>query len=282
MPCACLCCYSIPVEIGPLAPGPYQVDFFWHDETGPRHVYLDVTVPEWGGRGEFAGRGTQVDPPPCIAEPTVAPVPEPLGHGQPTASSLALTGCYPTPARGGVTIRYALPDDGPIHLAIFGPGGSEVRTILDGHAQKGPGSVIWDGHDDAGGPEGTTDLVQPGSALRLVGPHSCRIPRPARPQCGLADRNPRRGTEAVTTAPTRNRLGALRPTWVRIPPSPPLKARRAPQGALLHFPTRQYLSSNPRPCRSPGARRPTAPRRRVRILPGRPAASRSRRALPGT
>ena len=31
-----------------------------------------------------------------------------------------------------------------------------------------------------------------------------------------------RGTEAVTTAPTRNRLGAKRPTWVRIPPSPPI------------------------------------------------------------
>ncbi len=32
----------------------------------------------------------------------------------------------------------------------------------------------------------------------------------------------RRGTEAVITAPTRNRLRALRPTWVRIPPSPPV------------------------------------------------------------
>src|SRR5215469_5934820 len=33
-----------------------------------------------------------------------------------------------------------------------------------------------------------------------------------------------RGTEAVTTAPTRNRLGALRSTWVRIPPSPPISS----------------------------------------------------------
>lgn len=150
MPCACLCCYSIPVEIGPLAPGPYQIDFFWHDETGPRHVYLDVTVPEWGGRGEFAGRGTQVDPPPCIDEPTVAPVPEPLGHGQPTASSLELTSCYPNPARGGVTIRYTLPDDGLIRLAIFGPGGSLVRSLFDGHSPMGPGSALWDGRDDGG------------------------------------------------------------------------------------------------------------------------------------
>ncbi len=30
-----------------------------------------------------------------------------------------------------------------------------------------------------------------------------------------------RGTEAVITARTRNPLGALCPTWVRIPPSPP-------------------------------------------------------------
>src|SRR5579872_3021197 len=43
-------------------------------------------------------------------------------------------------------------------------------------------------------------------------------------------RVPWRGTEAVTTAPTRNRLGAKRPTWVRIPPSPPIQ--KAPHGAF--------------------------------------------------
>ena len=41
-----------------------------------------------------------------------------------------------------------------------------------------------------------------------------------------------RGTEAVTPAPTRNRLGALRPTRVRIPPSPPTK-RTDPFGGLF-------------------------------------------------
>ena len=38
----------------------------------------------------------------------------------------------------------------------------------------------------------------------------------------------RRGTEAVITAPTRNRLGALCPTWVRIPPSPPYNEKAPP------------------------------------------------------
>ncbi len=34
-----------------------------------------------------------------------------------------------------------------------------------------------------------------------------------------------RGTEAVTTAPTRNRLEVESLTWVRIPPSPPLHTK---------------------------------------------------------
>ncbi len=35
IPCACLCCYALPVAVGPLPPGQYQIDFSWHDyETG--------------------------------------------------------------------------------------------------------------------------------------------------------------------------------------------------------------------------------------------------------
>ena len=53
-------------------------------------------------------------------------------------------------------------------------------------------------------------------------PHSDPIPRIVRRgHPAYPSRSVRRGTEAVTTAPTRNRLGSLRSTWVRIPPSPP-------------------------------------------------------------
>ncbi len=148
--CACMCCYTIPVEVGPVPPGQYQIDFFWHDETGPRHAYLDVTVPEWAWRGEPSGRDTQVDPPPCQAEPQAAPIPEPLGQEQSALSAPLLMTCYPNPTQRAVTIQFALPQDGPIRLAIFGPGGTQIRSLFDGHAHAGPNSMSWDGRDDAG------------------------------------------------------------------------------------------------------------------------------------
>src|SRR5690606_15411981 len=59
-----------------------------------------------------------------------------------------------------------------------------------------------------------------GSPTRRSLAHDWRGDRP------IATGKSWRGTEAVITAPTRNRLGALRPTWVRIPPSPPLQQKR--------------------------------------------------------
>jgi hypothetical protein len=152
LPCACICCYAIPVEVGPVPPGQYQIDFFWQDETGPRHTHLEVTVPEWAWRGEMPGRDTAVDPPQCQDEPQAASVPDPLGHDPSTISAPELTACYPNPARRGVTILYELPEDGPVRLAIFGPGGAQIRDLFDGRARTGANSMSWDGKDDAGTP----------------------------------------------------------------------------------------------------------------------------------
>lgn len=150
IPCACMCCYAIPVSVGPVQPGQYQIDFSWHDETGLRHTLLDVTVPEWGGRGRFAAMDLQVDPPPCQNEAPVAPVPDADGQGPSIALAPEITACYPNPARQGVTISYSLPEDGPVDLAIFGPGGTRIRSLFSGTSRQGANAAFWDGADDAG------------------------------------------------------------------------------------------------------------------------------------
>lgn len=46
IPCTCVCCYDLEVQVGPMAPGVYEIDFCWYDyESGIRHEYLVVEVP---------------------------------------------------------------------------------------------------------------------------------------------------------------------------------------------------------------------------------------------
>jgi hypothetical protein len=152
IPCACLCCYSLPVAVGPLPAGQYQIDFSWHDETGARHAYLDVTVPEWGGRGTAPHLRASVDHPPCQQTPPVAFVPGPAEGDPPLPEGTALASCYPNPSRGEVTVRYTSAQDERLRIVIFGPGGDRVRDLFDGPVHTGSNDVVWDGRNEAGSP----------------------------------------------------------------------------------------------------------------------------------
>ena len=99
MPCWCYCCYDLPVEIGPVEPGEYTIDFAWEDyESGARHVILDVVVEDDFRQGSEIGRSVIVYPPECIGVPPAAIDP---GSGEdrlPGAESVPLeVSTYPNP-----------------------------------------------------------------------------------------------------------------------------------------------------------------------------------------
>ncbi|MBN1349710.1 T9SS type A sorting domain-containing protein [candidate division KSB1 bacterium] len=57
---------------------------------------------------------------------------------------------YPNPFNPETTIRYAIPGDVDVKIAVFNMLGQRVRILENGHRQQGYYSVHWDGRDDAG------------------------------------------------------------------------------------------------------------------------------------
>ena len=57
---------------------------------------------------------------------------------------------WPNPFNPSVTISYALPHAGQLSIKVFDIRGRLVRTLADGPAAAGPGSLTWDGHDGRG------------------------------------------------------------------------------------------------------------------------------------
>ena len=54
----------------------------------------------------------------------------------------------PTPRRAA--IRYAIPGEANVSLAIFDPSGRRVRSLFRGRAPAGEHVEYWDGLDDSG------------------------------------------------------------------------------------------------------------------------------------
>jgi hypothetical protein len=65
---------------------------------------------------------------------------------------LALRQCQPNPMRETTRIDYEMPRSGRLSLRVYDPAGRLVRTLLDGPAEAGPGSAVWDGRDESGRP----------------------------------------------------------------------------------------------------------------------------------
>lgn len=59
---------------------------------------------------------------------------------------------YPNPFRGGTSIRFALPQPGPLRLAVHDVTGRRVRTLASGEWAAGSHEVRWDGLDSHGAP----------------------------------------------------------------------------------------------------------------------------------
>ncbi len=68
----------------------------------------------------------------------------------PTAPTLTLAPATPNPFNPQTTIAYAVAQAGPVSLVVYDLAGRRVATLVDEARPAGPGSVVWDGRDDAG------------------------------------------------------------------------------------------------------------------------------------
>ena len=71
---------------------------------------------------------------------------------QPT--TLQLEPVRPNPVVGGAEIRYAVPTDGDIRIALYDVAGRCVSTIYEGNVAAGAGAVRWNAADVQGNPLG--------------------------------------------------------------------------------------------------------------------------------
>jgi len=99
------------------------------------HTYWPQTTI-WNGEGIID------EPPPitAILEPTAGSVP----------ADLILDQNYPNPFNPSTRIRFDLPVEGEIHLAIYNTMGQRIRRLADGFHQAGVYELTWDGRDDGG------------------------------------------------------------------------------------------------------------------------------------
>lgn len=72
------------------------------------------------------------------------PVPDAVPH------ALKLYPCQPNPFNPRTTIKYDLPESGPVRLSVFDVAGRLVRTLVDVSVPQGSHEAVWDGRDASG------------------------------------------------------------------------------------------------------------------------------------
>ena len=68
----------------------------------------------------------------------------------PRPSATRLYPCQPNPFNPRTTIKYDLPEAGPVRLTVFDVAGRLVRTLVDESMQQGSHEAVWDGRDSSG------------------------------------------------------------------------------------------------------------------------------------
>ena len=64
--------------------------------------------------------------------------------------AFSLSQNYPNPFNPETTIRYAVPAETQITVAIYNTMGQRVRTLVQREQAAGYHRVVWDGRDDTG------------------------------------------------------------------------------------------------------------------------------------
>lgn len=83
----------------------------------------------------------------CQGTPFQTPVDDP--GVVPQLTRLEAT-CYPNPFNPETTIRFVLPDAGPVRLTVYNIRGQQVRSLLNQTMTVGEHAVVWNGCDDSG------------------------------------------------------------------------------------------------------------------------------------
>jgi hypothetical protein len=65
-------------------------------------------------------------------------------------ATFELSANYPNPFNPSTTIRYGIPQDGPVSLVIYNILGQQIRTLVDTPMMAGRYSVVWDGRNQSG------------------------------------------------------------------------------------------------------------------------------------
>jgi hypothetical protein len=75
--------------------------------------------------------------------------PQPVGVG-PVPHIAFLSQNAPNPFDSGTLVRFGLPVDGRVELAVFGVNGQLVRRLASGSLPAGEHAAAWDGRDESG------------------------------------------------------------------------------------------------------------------------------------
>jgi len=67
-----------------------------------------------------------------------------------SSHELTLHPNHPNPFNPSTTIRFEIASRGRAILRVYDVRGALVRTLFDETREAGPGSMMWDGHDDRG------------------------------------------------------------------------------------------------------------------------------------
>jgi hypothetical protein len=71
-----------------------------------------------------------------------------VGNGLPAV--LAFAPPAPNPAHGSTMLRFALPRDAVVRLALYDLSGRRVRTLAEGSLPAGEHALAWNLRDDSG------------------------------------------------------------------------------------------------------------------------------------
>ena len=66
------------------------------------------------------------------------------------ARSFTLLRGYPNPFNERTLIKYALPNSGDAHIAVYNLLGQRVKTLVDASQETGRYEITWDGRDQGG------------------------------------------------------------------------------------------------------------------------------------
>jgi hypothetical protein len=75
---------------------------------------------------------------------SVTEIPSAVRSAESVPRSFALQNAYPNPFNATTRIRFSIPEDGPVRLAVFDVRGAEIATLVNGHLPAGDMEVRWD------------------------------------------------------------------------------------------------------------------------------------------